>query len=890
MTTRSPPIEPEEFRGQTLTPVSPKPIHYPAPANIPVLEKQMDPVFNDTATHYPPDDALQDQASNHSSSDSLYAEQPNTADQQHNHSGVPALVNAADDEYARSLELEDGQGADNQDTSKIESFAPQPSHIPADAPSDAALAPTQAGQAASYQPFQPYPNATAASNNQASVTEGSVIQEPSNGTATQNTSNEGGVDFQALLDNLSNASASPENAFAHAANQPQMPAASAAAAPLKSPTTSALPGNPNLPPRPPPQEKPATHPNYTPGEDIRSYHPHAQKNSATTFRTQSGLPPLMTSGAPGTAAQGLPPAAGYQQNPASSMSQRTSSPSTPKYRQRESVDRRNDKDGVDDSDVPWGPEVQKLYDDFLQDERVYVTEGQWDKFPPNSRLFIGNLPTEKVTKRDLFHLFHRHGKLAQVSIKQAYGFVQFLDADSCLRALQAEQGQPVRGRKIHLEISKPQRSTARNSDTQNSRNGARRRSRSPDYSRGGTGPAPRNVDRYTGTAGPGGSPRRDDFRRNRDDYRPSARSPSPRGYRRGGRDRSRDRYDGRRRSRSRSPYGRGNRYRSPSPRRETEDDLPLPRRQPRDVPDVQILVLQPQDVDRYNSASDSQANEVAWLTEIRSFIAWVERGFQDMGIRCDVLLLSPRLDEGAVVRRQILEGVHAVSRITRSCAVTGKIPLQVFNRSAGSNVTFEEYENLDIATCAQLIRRSKEQSQAAAVQPPAPSYQMSYGMPPAQYGLPPQQPPVPFAAPQQPAAGAPAPDVASLISNLDSDSLQKLLATIGQPGQQPTAATPSTGITPDLSRLLGGAAQPGQPQAFPPAQQPQAWQQQPPSQPSANPFASLQGNPALASFFGGQQNASTPQQPPLQQQAAGAPPGGKPDMQEIMAQLAKYRR
>lgn len=172
---------------------------------------------------------------------------------------------------------------------------------------------------------------------------------------------------------------------------------------------------------------------------------------------------------------------------------------------------------------------------------------------------------------------------------------------------------------------------------------------------------------------------------------------------------------------------------------------------------------------------------------------------------------------------------------------------------------------------------------------------MSYGMPPAQYGLPPQQPSMPFAAPQQPAAGAPAPDVASLISNLDSDSLQKLLATIGQPGQQPTAATPSTGITPDLSRLLGGAAQPGQPQAgppqaFPPAQQPQAWQQQPPSQPGANPFASLQGNPALASFFGGQQNASTPQQPPLQQQAAGAPPGGKPDMQEIMAQLAKYRR
>jgi hypothetical protein len=60
----------------------------------------------------------------------------------------------------------------------------------------------------------------------------------------------------------------------------------------------------------------------------------------------------------------------------------------------------------------------------------------------------GNLPTEKVTKRDIFHRFYRHGKLAQISIKQAYGFVQFLDSESCRRALDTEQGQAVRGRKM----------------------------------------------------------------------------------------------------------------------------------------------------------------------------------------------------------------------------------------------------------------------------------------------------------------------------------------------------------------------------------------------------------------------------------------------------------
>ena len=95
---------------------------------------------------------------------------------------------------------------------------------------------------------------------------------------------------------------------------------------------------------------------------------------------------------------------------------------------------------------------------------------------------------------------------------------------------------------------------------------------------------------------------RDEPRR-RDDYRPM-RSPSPRDFRgrdeyRGGRGRSPDRYY-RGRSRSRSPYGMIDRYRSRSPRgRELDDDavLPLARRDPRDVPDVQIILLD--EVDRY---------------------------------------------------------------------------------------------------------------------------------------------------------------------------------------------------------------------------------------------------------------------------------------------------
>ena len=139
--------------------------------------------------------------------------------------------------------------------------------------------------------------------------------------------------------------------------------------------------------------------------------------------------------------------------------------------------------------------------------------------------------------------------------------------------------------KTDLEISKPQRNTKK-AEPQN--NGPRRRSRSPDYSRGGTG-APSRDSRYGGPQS-SMSPRDRDRRfRDRDDYRPM-RSPSPRGPPRGmrSRDRSRDRYDGRYRSRSRTPPRR---YRSPSPRRDPDDDLALPRRAPHEVPDIQVLVL-----------------------------------------------------------------------------------------------------------------------------------------------------------------------------------------------------------------------------------------------------------------------------------------------------------
>lgn len=78
------------------------------------------------------------------------------------------------------------------------------------------------------------------------------------------------------------------------------------------------------------------------------------------------------------------------------------------------------------------------------------------------------------------------------------------------------------------------------------------------------------------------------------------------------------------------------------------------------------------------------------LTFGSEFIAWVEDIFRQRGLRIDVLILSPRLSEEAVKRRQIIEGVLAIVRLDSTAMATGRIHLQVFDRRGGpGNVQFE---------------------------------------------------------------------------------------------------------------------------------------------------------------------------------------------------------
>ena len=217
--------------------------------------------------------------------------------------------------------------------------------------------------------------------------------------------NHNGVDYQALPGSV----LSPASTTPPAGDIPQINTAPSSISNAPSPSNAqtpiaTLPVPAGLPPRPPPQEKPTIHPNYTPGEDIRSYHnpPPQNSNVPTSFNAQpssSYRPPQGYPHSNGVAPNGLPPPplATFQQ-PMSKPNQPQRSPQNPQYRQTDSYGTNGGKPASSmydaDDGQPKKPDVEKRYEEYLHDEEIYVSEGTWDRFPQGSRLFVGELQND----------------------------------------------------------------------------------------------------------------------------------------------------------------------------------------------------------------------------------------------------------------------------------------------------------------------------------------------------------------------------------------------------------------------------------------------------------------------------------------------------------------
>lgn len=284
----------------------------------------------------------------------------------------------------------------------------------------------------------------------------------------------------------------------------------------------------------------------------------------------------------------------------------------------------------------------------------------------------------------------------------------------------------------------------------------------------------------------------------------------------------------------------------------------------------------------------------------RTFVAYIQQSFRDRGLRCDVLQL-PRVSLAAVVKRQMVEGVQAVVKIFRKSQNTGKIPLQVFNRSMGvNNIQFDgnslprplqlsrdaynalEYEDLQANVAAELVVRAKSTHLAPS---PAPTQYPNAAV----YGAPqfPHQPQP--ANPQQALPGGAHANLADLITSLDGSSLQQLLGAMAHKPQTPTNPQPNSlplhpGQSQGLASLLSNIAPQQPPQngyqySAAPQQQQNAY-----SGPASN--ATFTNIPALTSLLHTSHGRPSSQSMQAHHQQSSQ----QQSVQDIMAQLARYQQ
>ncbi|XP_013421667.1 nuclear receptor coactivator 5-like isoform X2 [Lingula anatina] len=75
-----------------------------------------------------------------------------------------------------------------------------------------------------------------------------------------------------------------------------------------------------------------------------------------------------------------------------------------------------------------------------------------------SRVFIGNLPTDKMTEGELETMFKKYGKVLGTSLHKGYGFVQYGKEEEAREAVRLENGGLYKGFRIDVKIASEGRS------------------------------------------------------------------------------------------------------------------------------------------------------------------------------------------------------------------------------------------------------------------------------------------------------------------------------------------------------------------------------------------------------------------------------------------------
>lgn len=392
--------QPELMASANLEPISPKPINLSSPSAtaVPALQDQVDtlytmtlspsaddPVSSTPLACQPPAAATDNQAVGNvdatpaavmAQSSSLPGMVDNVETEQLQ--TQPNVAAAELDDYAKDFDSPAAEAVDEPQENEphTDKYVVAPNEASSSGADPAAQTHTDdTPRAASVQPPLAEPLASSANmpvmqgEEEAQAgrsTNAGQPCAPDTETAAPDTSKAGdAIDIQAMLDNITaQAAASEANETAETAV-----AQDATSATLPAPSQS------SLPPKPPASQQPTTA--SLRAEEARRFqsggsNAHAQAAYSTL---PSAVGASYSYGAPGA----MPDAPGaYPSSSAMSSAAAAAMPGAQFQPAHAS--------GMNSTGQGFGPQT---YETFLQEERKYVSEAKWDRFPDGSRLFIG---------------------------------------------------------------------------------------------------------------------------------------------------------------------------------------------------------------------------------------------------------------------------------------------------------------------------------------------------------------------------------------------------------------------------------------------------------------------------------------------------------------------
>ncbi|XP_040888872.1 nuclear receptor coactivator 5 isoform X2 [Toxotes jaculatrix] len=324
------------------------------------------------------------------------------------------------------------------------------------------------------------------------------------------------------------------------------------------------------------------------------------------------------------------------------------------------------------------------------------------------RIFVGNLPTSDMEKKDLEDLFSPYGKIVGVSMFRGFGFVQFERVEEAEAAKAAQKGRIYKGYKIDVNMAVERRQAKPQSQQSPPRRAPygsygeskepRPRSRSPVYGRDGREPRDSRDGRDSGREPrPGGHSRDHDYRyrssESRDkDLRGDPRDPP---Y-------SREDYDRYYRSgsgaedyyrRKDEPYR--DPYRDPwNGRREPEDDRARPEERRRNELYRQYYeeLQRRYDTDRPVDCSVIVVNKAQ-----KEYAETVGRKVRDLGMVVDLIFLNTEVS--------LTQALEDVGRARTPFAIIITQQHQV-HRSCTVNILFgtpQEHRNMPMQDAMMLV-------------------------------------------------------------------------------------------------------------------------------------------------------------------------------------------